>query len=176
MILFYKKWNKRRSDSGQASIEFIIVSIVVLFFLLFFLSLAMLLVISDYMEYATFMAARTYKAAVGSVETQRRHARRVLLSYANKVNNIVKNVDIAFVSFGRRQTEGIRVTYEVSIFYLPPIFISRALPDGNVQLTSEVHLGREPNFAECQSFFERFLSQFGLNGMASASEMADNGC
>ena len=55
--------------------------VVIFFFLLFYLSLSLLLVVSDYIDYATFMAARTYKSAFDSPETQEQNAQAVFDSY-----------------------------------------------------------------------------------------------
>ena len=63
----YKKLNEK----GQSAIEFIVVVVVVFFFLLFYLSFSITLIASEYVDYATFMAARTYKS--GNIEIGRAH-------------------------------------------------------------------------------------------------------
>jgi len=184
MKLFFLE--KLRKKEGQSAVEFILVSMIVFFFLLFFLSLAFTLIISQYMDYATFMAARTYKAAHGNIENQREKARSVFNAYVEPVrgNALVKSVsDLQFLKAdpgGREhQSEGVRVTYEVNLFYLPPLFAKDQI-SSTLTLTSESFLGRDPTYQECTSFFSNFANRIGVNlrsgGNDLTSRMEDNGC
>lgn len=170
---------KRLNRKGQAAIEFTVVIIVVLFFLLFFLSLAMTLVLSDYIEYATFMAARTYKTAFSTEEFQRQYAQAVFRGYVDKVDGLAKNIELNFVQTDPQDahTSGVVATYEVDLFYLPPFFLPIQVPS-RISLQAESILGRDPTFSECLNFFNNFTRQtgLGLEGTSLVSAMDDNGC
>ena len=83
-----------REKKGQVAIEFIIVSVVVFFFLLFFLSFALVLVVSEYVEFATFMAARTLKAGHVSQTVQETNATGVFQSYMQRVGTLVRTTRV----------------------------------------------------------------------------------
>lgn len=172
-----------RCQKGQSAVEFILVSVIVFFFLLFFLSLAFTLVLTQYMDYATFMAARTYKAGHFDIGNQREKARIVFRQYLTPVlaNPLVRSVsELEFVKADPNsrdyQTEGVRATYEVNLFYLPPIFAKDRIAS-TLTLTSESFLGRDPNNKECTEFFKSFISRLGINMKESEiGNMEDNGC
>ncbi len=176
-----------QNEKGQTAVEFIVVVVVVFFFLLFFLSLAFVLVLSQYMDYATFMAARTYKAGHGDVLSQEQRARQVFDQYVQPVlsTSLVKSVSpLTFIQAtpgGREHfSEGVRVTYTLNFFYLPPLFVTGRQPSSLITLTSESFLGRDPNYEECFNFFDEFASRFGITlrsgGADLTSRMEDNGC
>jgi len=169
-----------RDQRGQSAIEFIVIVIVVLFFLMFFLSLAILLVVSDYVEYATFMTARTYKSMFASQESQERFSRDVFNAYTQKINGIARNFRLEYVNGppGDEQSSGVRASYDIDMFYLPPIFIPENIPPSVIRLQTESRLGREPSGNECQQFFLNFSQRFGLGieGTKILSGMDDNGC
>lgn len=181
---FFKHIQKKE---GQSAVEFILVCLVVFFFLLFFLSISFVLILSQYMDYATFMAARTYKAAHGDAQEQQQQAQTVFTSYTRLVlgSGLVKRVSpLQFIKVdpnGRdHQTEGVRAQYDLDLFYLPPLFITGRAPSSGITLTSESFLGRDPNYDECTSFFKRFTDRLGIQmqfGNADYSaRMEDNGC
>lgn len=169
----------RKNQSGQVAVEFILVSVVVFFFIFFFASISILIVTSEYVEYATFMAARTYKAGFGSVEFQEQNARTVFNAYAQNVQGIARNFNLEFVNgASTNQDAGVVATYDIDMFYLPPVFIKAGSPPSRITLQSETHLGREQNNGECQDFFNN-LSQrlgFGVDGTGLVNQMEDNGC
>lgn len=178
--------NKLKEKKGQSAVEFVVVSMIVFFFLLFFLSLAFTLILSQYMDYATFMAARTYKAAHSSPENQREKARSVFNAYVQPVraNALIKSVsELQFLKAdpgGRdHQSEGVRVSYEVNLFYLPPLFAKDQI-SSTLTLTSESFLGRDPTIQECKGFFSQFANRVGINLRSGSgdltSRMEDNGC
>lgn len=182
-----KFFNRIRKKEGQTAVEFIIVCLVVFFFLLFFLSLSFVLILSQYMDYATFMAARTYKAAHGDIQEQRQQAQDVFRKYTALVqgSGLIKSVsELQFIKVDPRgrdnQTEGVRAQYSLDLFYLPPLFINGRAPASGITLTSESFLGRDPNYEECTDFFKRFTRQLGIQmqfGNADYSaRMEDNGC
>ncbi len=170
-----------KNRKGQAAIEFILVSLVVFFFLLFYLSLCVLLVSSEYMDYVTFMTARTMKSAYNSQDTQNANARRVFDKYVSKVDGVVRKFNLEFTQGATPMEDGVRVSYEADLFYLPPIFAGDSI-QSRLPLTSETKLGREPNFDACDptkpnSFFTGFINKFGITGMENLlGQMEDNGC
>ena len=175
------KRKNRKGESGQAAIEFIVVVIVIFFFLFFLLSLSMAMVVSDYVEYATFMAARTYKSGYSSRGAQERFARRVFTAYTERIDPVARNFQLRFVNVGEGSdlTAGVLTTYELDLFYLPPLFITGDdVPVSRITLRSEAVLGRDPAFEDCTNFFRNFNNRFGLGitDAVSLEQMADNGC
>lgn len=175
-----------KNQKGQSAVEFTVVVVVVFFFLLFFLSLAFVLILSQYVDYATFMAARTYKSAHGDVSAQQRKAQEVFQEYMRPVigSSLVKTMpNLVFTEAipGDRanRSEGVKATYELNLFYLPPLFVTEGVSSG-ITLTSESFLGRDPNYDECNNFFSDFVARFGINMRSGNSDltsrMEDNGC
>ena len=169
---------RRKNQEGQAAIEFIVSMLVIFFFLLFMLSLSILLVVSDYVEYATFMAARTYKAGASQIGKQEEHAEIVFNAYVDKIRGIARNFDVRFVRDpSDEQAAGMVVDYDIDMFYLPPIFMGNASPPSTIRLSSEAHLGRDPAFQDCQGFFNNIAGQlFGIDNSNLVEQLADNGC
>jgi len=174
-----RRIEKRRGENGQAAIEFVVVMLVIFFFLLFYLSICILLTTSEYIDYATFMAARTYKSSYGSENSQESYARLIFDSYAQKVQGIARNFNVEFSKTDpqSQQTGGVSASYDIDMFYLPPIFITGNAPPSKIRLTAEAHLGREPSFQECLDFFSNFAKKLNIQGMDNfTDEMDDNGC
>lgn len=171
---------RRKNQSGQAGIEFVAIMIVIFFFLFFFLSLAITLIISDYLEYATFMAARTYKAYASTPGKQEEHAQLVFDKYFEKVRGIARpGGPLQFLASDEsdNNTQGVIATYNIDLFYLPPIFIPSGVPASTIQLRAEAHLGRDPTFQECQKFFDDFGAKtLGIQNTNLIDQMEDNGC
>lgn len=174
-----------RSQGGQAAIEFIAIVIVIFFFLLFLMSLSFLIVMSEYIEYATFMAARTYKAGFSGEQRQQANAKLVFDKYFDKIQGIARSPQIEFrkADENNEQTAGVLVRYEIDLFYMPPLFMNNGpLPPSKINLVSEAHLGRDPSFSEVcdpggDSFFVKFLQQNNIQDTGNiAEQMDDNGC
>ncbi len=186
---------KLKNQSGQAAVEFIIVSVVVFFFLFFYLSLCMAMVLSEYVEYATFMTARTYKSAYTNEASQERWARQVFNSYfyvngrvgEPKIpETLLSGMDLSFDRGGPRQsskTAGVRVSYQVPFFYIPPLFLPPP-PGGNtagsnkLTLTTESYLGREPTLEEVKADFGKLVEDKKLDIESNSTlilQMDDNG-
>jgi Flp pilus assembly protein TadG len=168
---------QKQKQEGQAAVEFILISVVIFFFLFMLLSMSIVFVVSSYLDYATFMAARTYKAGAFEPASQERAARSVFLAYFDKVNGIARNPQLEFVrtQANNVRTEGIVTSWNIDLFYLPPVFLGANGPTSAIRLTSEAHLGRDPSSAECSDFFVSFLRRFGV-GEEFVSDMEDNGC
>ena len=179
MMEYLKKQSKRRD--GQSAIEFIVVVVVILFFLLFFMSLSILWVVSDYLEYATFMSARTYKSMFSTRDVQERNARIVFNSYTSKVQGLARNFNLEFVPGppdGGEQSAGVVATYTMDFFYLPPLFLPDGLPGSAITLKTETHLGRDSSIEDCRKFYNQFGQRVGIpiQGTNFIKQMDDNGC
>ena len=176
-----KHYLQKKRESGQAAIEFIVVILVVFFFLLFFLSFGLLMIVSEYMDYATFMAARTFKAGAGDRSNQEANAQIVFEQYAQFVtgNGLARNIQLNFNQEvpGAANIGGVFSSYDLDMFYLPPIFAPNNRFPSRIRLTSEAFLGREPGANECQNFFTQFIQRLSIPNMGRFSEeMDDNGC
>lgn len=141
------------------------------------MSISILLVVSDYLEYATFMAARTYKAGASRPEIQQRNAELVFNSYFEKIQGIAKRPSLEFMRTEQDnvRTEGLVASYDMDMFYLPPVFSGTEVPS-RIRLNSEAHLGRDPSAEECRAFFTGFASKAGISDGAFISMMDDTGC
>lgn len=168
----------KKGQSGQAAIEFIAISVVLFFFLLFFLSISILFVVSDYIEYATFMAARTYKSGASRQPIQQRNAEIVFNSYFDKVQGIARRPNLEFIRTEEDnvRTEGLMASYDIDMFYLPPVFVGGGGTPSRIRLNSEAHLGRDPSHEECRSFFTGFGQRVGVTDPNILEMMEDNGC
>ncbi len=175
-----RKKNILRSRAGQAGIEFMGVMVVIFFFLFFFMSLAITLIVSDYLEYATFMAARTYKAGASTKAKQEEHAQIVFDTYFKKIQGIARNPSpLSFIAADAEdnQTQGVLVNYTVDLFYMPPVFILQGAPGSTMGLSAEAHLGRDPSFEDCIGFFEDFGQKtLQIQNGNLIDQLEDNGC
>jgi len=185
MMLLQEGKLKKRGVRGQAMVEFMAVVVVVFFFLFFLMSLSFVIILSEYVEYATFMAARTYKSGFSGEPRQEGNAKLVFDKYFERVQGIVRNPQVEFkrADPNNEQTAGVIVRYDMDLFYFPPLFMADgALPPSRIGLTSETHLGRDPSFGEVcdpsgNSFFVNFLNQNGVQDTGNlAEQMDDNGC
>jgi len=166
-----------KQPSGQAAIEFIVCILVIFFFLFFYLSLAILIVTSEYIDYATFMAARTLRSGYRSRQGAEANARIVFDKYTQRIQGIARNFKLDLVGSDDPDRAGVISTYDMDLFYLPPIFMGSQTPPSRVTLQSESHLGREPGHEECFQFFRSFVRRLNIpNGEAFVEEMEDNGC
>ena len=177
-------------------VEFMISVIVIMFFLFLMLSLSILMVTSEYMEYAAFMAARTYRTGYSTASSQQTRGRAIAQRYVDNVSNLLSNntANIEMIDGGDAGAPrlnnaigdqggglaGVRISYRIPIFYLPPVFAGTFI-DPNITLTTETFLGRDPSAEECSNFFPQFLQRVGANlggsdPSAVASQMEDNGC
>lgn len=167
-------------NKGQAAVEFIAVIVVIFFFLFFYLTLAFTLVVSDYMEYATFMAARTYKSGYSTREYQEKYAREIFNIYAERAAWAIENPRLDFYPIDpqNQQRAGVVSSYDVNLYYLPPLFALQGFPGSAMTLQSEVRLGRDPAYEDCQNFFTKFSRShsLGVEGSGLLLNMFDNGC
>ncbi len=168
-----------KKEKGQAAIEFIVCIVVIFFFLFFYLSLAILLVTSEYIDYATFMTARTLRSGYGSRASAETNARVVWGKYTEKIQGIARNfnLDIVQADPNDSNSAGVVSTYDMDLFYLPPFFMGTQTPPSKITLQSETHLGRDPGYEECFQYFNSFVRRFNVPGAEQfVEEMDDNGC
>lgn len=172
-----RKTKGLKGNGGQSAIEFIAVVLVVFFFLFFIMSTAFVLVVSDYLDYATFMAARTYKTGSSSENQQRTNARIVWQSYVERLSGLLRSnaIDFVLLDPNNVRTSGVVTSYQMDLFYLPPLF-SKLRQPSIITLNSEAHLGRDPSFEECSGFFIDFAGSIGFGDANLAAQMEDNGC
>ncbi|MCB0416934.1 MAG: hypothetical protein H6617_07505 [Bdellovibrionaceae bacterium] len=168
-----------KKQDGQAAIEFITVVVVIFFFLFFMLSLSITLVVSDYIEYATFMSARTLKSMYSTDAVQDRLARQEFFKYAERVQGIARNFsfEIKQKEINDEQTWGVEASYDIDLFYLPPLFTKGGQPPSVIRLTAQAYLGRDPSFERCIQFFRGIAPGFGIDPNSGlVQQMADNAC
>ncbi|MBI4404918.1 MAG: pilus assembly protein [Deltaproteobacteria bacterium] len=172
--------HKPRSRTGQAAIEFIMVVVVVFFFLFFFLSTSIVLVVSNYMDYATFMAARTLKTGYSNPARQMALAESVFRSYVEKIGAIVKGTTLTQISVDPSDlnTAGLEASYRINRYFLPPVYLPGSEYNAILTLQSEAHLGRDPSMEECKNYFKNLTSRFGISISNELywENMDDNGC
>lgn len=160
---------KKLNEKGQSAVEFIIVTVVVFFFLLFYMSFAITLVASEYVDYATFMAARAYKSGNINQLKQETAGKIVFDQYLEPINSVIKSRRINFTNGGAISS------YQVDLFYLPPLFVKTPTPS-RITLNSEAIMGRDPSIDDCLNFFSSLANQFGFGQTYLTNVMEDNGC
>ncbi|RYZ73310.1 MAG: pilus assembly protein [Proteobacteria bacterium] len=168
--------NKKTNESGQAILEFVLSMFFLLSVLLFTIQLTLFLAFGNYIQYATFMAARAYQSAGLNANDQVTRAQNVLNRTVkqggqDRLAMVIKgqNPEIGPGSIFRRADqslswqEGVRYDFKGRLFIMPlgPVRIPSGA--GEVDLTSEAWLGREPTYEECK------------NSMPPGAKI-DNGC
>lgn len=173
-----KRLKKKSNERGQATIEFVLVLTFLLGFVFFNLQFAMVSAFGSYVQYATFMSARTLMAATKSDRTQRDNARRVLVQMLKKSEGetgtdrwpmvgqgVDGNDDLEGAEIGASpaspnnpgssssSTEGVRYTFKSRLFFFwfqEGGGVSGKNASANyLTLTSESWLGREPTYDSC---------------------------
>jgi hypothetical protein len=165
----------KNSESGQSTVEFALTMILVSSFMFLFFQLSMVMGMSSYIQYATFMAARAYLSAGPDTQDQQTRARTVIQqmlkapgnSAKDRLPTIVKGEGgsdgtVPGLSFDAAQfdpksrnyswLQGIRYSFKGRVF-LMPIGTGGATKPGaaTLSLTSESFLGRETTTEECRS-------------------------
>jgi hypothetical protein len=179
-LIYAKLLNKRNRNNqqGQAIVEFALTLILLSSFVLFIYQLAMFFAVSSYIQYATFMSARTFFAASDSKQTQMENAKTVFRGMMDhrEFKGFIKPVDgeDPQVNFAENPTErglswkdGVSYQFKGKI-PLAPFGITG--DDAWINLTSESWLGREPTYFECK----QQLSEGGQGGKSQIT--FDNGC
>jgi len=165
---------KKKIESGQSSIEFLISFFFVIGFVFVFLKIAMNATEGYVVHYATYMASRSYLVA-------EQNSNQVNNSSAAFTNGAKKAYQSIFQTGINNLKESAPMTTETNIFVGVFTKYKRKLSAGivgsgrSMQLISESYLGREPTKEECR---RRICDAFSLPGGACGlhSTIFDNGC
>jgi hypothetical protein len=178
------------SESGQSLVEFALSIFLVFGLLFFFIQLALVLSWGNFVQYATFMSARAYLSGGANRIDQedrardvlRRMVKRGMISNEDRFPGIARGVEgdddtVKGASIGPGPDfnpgnydlswmQGVRYTFRSRLFVLP---VGRpgttpSPSSGQVILTSESWLSRDPTYQECVSTMQTLRGQF------------DNGC
>jgi hypothetical protein len=192
ILEYFLAQNLNKATEGQSTVEFALTMTLFMGFTFFLLRVCLVFSFGNYVQYATFMAARSYLSAGKDVSDQEKRARFVLgymlkrsayQTRADKFPSIAKGfkgadsdfpgLDLGPGSLYREGSDdtlwmlGVRYTFTSKLF---PIAIGKlkgagsAEAKGEIELTSESWLGKEPSADECISAMEQ------INGIF------DNGC
>lgn len=181
----------RAGESGQSTIEFALVLMLLMGFVLFYLQLSMVMGFGNYVHYATFMSARAYLSAGASEPEQVERANAVVERMLKRANSpgfdrfpsIAKGEggggEMRGLEVGKAAQfnasnpdlswmQGVRYAFKSRLFLIP---LGRGgggaqgPASGNgIVLRSESWLGREPSYDDCKSF------------LGTKQGIFDNGC
>jgi hypothetical protein len=191
----FKQHHAGKNESGQALIEFVLGLMIVISFFFFYVKMAAVFAIGNYIHYATFMSARAYIASAPSEEAQRQNAETVLQKMVgSRFKAVVTATDcegacpegtMGSVKGGRvgpgpyvlespadSWNNGVSYSYKAKFSLYPWNRDSEAM---TVKLTSESWMPREDSETECT---ERKGKVQGLLGSAGKNIQVewDNGC
>ena len=174
----------KRPTEGQAMIEFILGLMMVISFFFFYVKLAAVFAVGNYIHYATFMAARAYQS---SAADQTDNADKVMVSMiggrwkhlikATGGNSTVKGATIGPGTFYGDNpflcswNQGVTFHFQSSVSLYP---WDKAAPPIKLDLTSESWAGREQNTAECNA--TKGKVQGNLNGAVAYWDNGPGGC
>lgn len=183
-----------QNQSGQSTIEFILTLFLVFGIIIFFVQLAFTMAIGNYIQYATFMAARTYMAGGTSIDDQEDRTREVLIKMVKAseaasgidrwpmIEGIDGNSDVSGADIGKglqfREREIDELSWQVGVRYRfrsPLVLMKLGSAAGastdrranSLTLTSESWLGRHTSYQECVSFMDSNIG---------GTLVVDNGC
>ncbi len=185
------KWKKvKQNQSGQAITEFVLGLMIMISFFFFFIKMAAVFVIGNYIHYATFMSARTYMASASKLETQKDNAEQVLRKMiAGRWKNIIKPDSNAssgaipggFVGKGQIMEDSPAESWNEGATYS---FIAKmTMHPWNAQgellelkLTSESWMPREQSEEECAATKQKIQTQ--IKSLVPNSKVMEwqNGC
>ncbi|MEZ4814695.1 MAG: hypothetical protein R3A80_05750 [Bdellovibrionota bacterium] len=182
------KTSKKKTKSGQSTIEFIFVFFAFIFFLSMSYNAVISFAVYQYLSYANFMAARAYQPARTGKLDQRNAAISAMGVYVPGIEVGSQNTLFAFSS--KRPLARIRLwaVPEPDSQNLPFIlqfevpFLTLPLGDdikqtfGTLTLKTTVMLGREPSRDECRFYFSNLFNSLGGSSPHTAAAMEDNGC
>lgn len=180
-------------EAGQAVIEFSLSLMVILSFCFFFIKLAVVFAVSNYVQYATFMSARAYQSSSTTLEDQVFRAAEVLRKTVDgKWKGLIRGVDgdgsVAGVNgptIGQGPyyeenpmvnfwNQGVTYTFITKLSFYP---FSTQGTQMNLKLRSEAWQGREESIQECLEKKNKLNSVLGAGGSIRIYwENADHGC
>lgn len=186
---------KKSRKNGQAFVEFILTLFAFFAVFFMFVKMALGLGVSNYIHYATFMAARSYMAASASERDQKTSAENAFNAYMkssggkNRFDGIIKEVggdDTPSLFIGstsrvtKRATDARKNTWEEGVTYkfnitlnVLPLFPGGGKNHNQLTLESESWLSREPSEDECKSILQVREKKSAIKG---AVFLYDNGC
>lgn len=184
-----KKIQKKKSEAGQALIEFVLVLILLMGSVLFLLQLGLVFGWANYIQYATYLSSRAYVSAGKNKADQKSRANTVIRRMVKRSGGGGDRIPFLArgqngdagdgVSIGEGPSfqpdkkdfswlEGVRYSFRSRIFLMPLGSRNPADTSGGSQqmleLTSESWLGREPTEDEC------------MDVMSKGKWIFDNGC
>jgi hypothetical protein len=182
-----------KRKKGQSTVEFIFVFIAFIFFLSLSYNTVVSFAVYQYLSYATFMSARAYQAGREDPNSQLEAATRTMQIY---VPNVTPGSSPTPFGFSSKRTlatitsfttpsvnsefgdvnKPFVLEFEVPLITVP---LGQDLKKefGTIKLKTQSNLGREPTQKECQSFFQKFFSNFSRGSSLHTWEgMEDNGC
>lgn len=180
-------------NSGQALIEFALGLMVIISFFFFFVKLAAVFAIANYIQYATFMSARAYQSSSLTEEDQIFRAGEVLRkTVGNRWKNLARGkggdgsvigVTGATVGIGPYFEEnpfrnfwnqGVTYSFQSALTFYPFSGQGKKL---NLNLTSETWLGREESIEECRQKKQNIKSNLqGINPTQIYWDGPNGGC
>lgn len=160
----FRQQTSKQAQQGQAIMEFLLGLLMVISFFFFYVKLAAVFAIGNYIHYATFMSARAYVSSAASEADQKSNAQAVIESMLvgrwkhllqPKEGNEVKGLTIGQGNFygddpyGNYWNQGVTYHFQ-SKLSLYPWNRNQGAPPILLDLTSESWLGREQSTDECK--------------------------
>ena len=186
--MLLKKRKKKNKQNGQALTEFVLGLMLIISFFFFYVKMAAVFAIGNYIHYATFMAARAYASSDTSPSAQEANAQTVLTAMlggrfkaAITPTGGSGTVPGAFIGAGDFSNDdaaedywnqGVTFTYQSKLKLYPWSKDSQSII---LNLTSESWMPREESAAECNDRLGTTLSDIISKSKAVKLEW-DNGC
>ncbi|MBI3556588.1 MAG: pilus assembly protein [Deltaproteobacteria bacterium] len=172
-----RRENTASGQSGQGTIELILTMMAFFTIFFMFVQCALSFAVANYIQYATFMAARAFQAGYASLGDQKAAATSVLEATLNGNNGGGRFGSIAVGTGGgdgdvtgssigpssrvhlapsadARSTaweQGVTYSFKVKLYLAPLIPGVNQGEDSKVTLESQSYLGREPTEKECEA-------------------------
>jgi hypothetical protein len=190
-----KQYRSQKKESGQAIMEFVLSLMIVISFFFFYVKMAAVFAVANYIHYATFMAARAYVSSAGTEELQRGNAEIVLTKMIGsrfkaivtatdcdagcpqnamagvKGGNVGQGPYAQESSYSNRWNQGVTYSYKAKLSLFPWNRESEAL---NMKLVSESWMPREPSEEECKEARAKIQTTLASGGRSVQMEW-DNG-
>jgi hypothetical protein len=182
---------RKSAECGQAILEFTLGLLITLSFFFFYVKLAAVFAIGNYIHYATFMASRAYSASNSSQAAQTQAATQVMQKMlGGRWKNLIKptggdGTSITGATIGggpyysqtpkeNAWNQGVTFTYQSSLSFYPA-----SSPGASIvmKLTSESWMLREQSDEEvCNQKLQTIQGQVSGNVRAPVQVEWDNGC
>jgi Flp pilus assembly protein TadG len=195
MAVLRRHHRKLRREGGQGTVEMVLTLFAFFTILFMYVQIALSFSVANYIQYATFMAARAFLSAHPSEGEQKRAAASVLDAMlrpggSEVFGSIAKpsegTGDIPGATIGAtsrvelRATNSRRKAWEQGVqykfktkLYMVPLIRPKPSKDGSgLELISETYLGREPTADECVKYLKKRQTDLGIQKPL----IFDNGC